>query len=147
MVTVNDGTGTLPAVDAHHSAPKSSTSAADSAAERVSFQSTAGRSGVAARRRGRRGRAAGAPTATAATSPALPVSASATRRAAAHSAGSVSDAIPPRRRRPAAVCTRWGARPVATTSPESTSTTTTLVAWVEQSTPATSCSIVLVSPR
>ena len=67
------------------------------------------------------------------------------RRAAAHSAGSVSEAVPPRRRRPVAVCTRWGARPEATTAPESTSTTTTLVAEVEQSTPATSCATALVS--
>jgi hypothetical protein len=33
--------------------------------------------------------------------------------------------------------TSWGARPVATTRPASASTTSTLVAWVEVSTPAT----------
>ena len=34
--------------------------------------------------------------------------------------------------------TSWGARPSATKDPDSESTTSTLVAWVEQSTPATS---------
>ena len=51
FVTVNDATGTQPVVSAHHPAPRSPTSRAASAALRVSFHSSAGRSGRPARSR------------------------------------------------------------------------------------------------
>jgi hypothetical protein len=128
-VTVNDATGTTPTRSAQASAPSASRSEAASGAERVSFHSTAGRSGL--------------PSASLTTSPcccpateiapisaARPVCASAARSASHQTAGSVS-------RAPSAPVTSCGARPPATTRPSSGSTTSTLVACVEQSTPAT----------
>ena len=127
-VTVNEGTGTTPTRSAQASAPSASRSSAASGAERVSFQSTAGR----------KGRPSSSVTTSpccwpateiAPTSPARPVSASAARSASHQTSGSVS-------RAPPVPVTSCGARPLATTRPSSGSTTSTLVAWVEQSTPA-----------
>jgi hypothetical protein len=43
LVTVNEATGTLPTASAHSCAPSSATRSAAAPAERVSFQSNAGR--------------------------------------------------------------------------------------------------------
>ena len=128
-VTVKEGTGTTPRRSAQASAPSQSRRAAASGAERVSFHSTAGRSG-----------APSAPLTTspcccpateiAPTSPARPVSASAARSASHQTSGSVS-------RAPPLPVTSWSARPAATTLPSCGSAIRTFVAWVEQSTPAT----------
>ena len=128
-VTVKEGTGTTPTRSAQASAPRRSRSSCASAAERVSFQSTAGR----------RGRASASHTTSpcccpatesAASWPAWPLSASAARSASHQTWGSVS-------RAPPLPVTSWAPRPDATTRPSSGSTTSTLVACVEQSTPAT----------
>ncbi len=131
-VAVNDGTGTSPIRSAHSLRPAERLRRAPraSAAERVSFQRMAGRSGRPS------ASVTTSPccwpaTEIAPSSPARPVSASAIRSASHHSSGSVSRAPP----EPVTVC---GARPLASTEPFAGSTTSTFVPCVEQSTPATS---------
>src|SRR5450759_1139207 len=110
--------------------PKSASRSIASGAERVSFQSIAGRSGLPAASRQTRPCCCPA-TEIAAIWLASPVWARARQRASHQTSGWVSRAPPV----PLTVC--W-ARPVPTISPLSESTTTTLVDWVEQSTPAMS---------
>jgi hypothetical protein len=127
---VNAGVSTEPTRAAQPSGPpRAATRAAASGPERVSFQRIAGRRGRRSEPRTTRP-CCWAPTETAASSPARPVAARAAARASAQIPGSVSLAPP----EPVTV---WGALAVATTWPPSASTTTTLVDWVELSTPAT----------
>ena len=92
-VTVNDATGTTPTRSAQASAPSRSRSSAASGAERVSFHSTAGRSGRPSSSVTTRPCCWPA-TEIAPISPARPVPASAVRSASHQTAGSVSRAPP-----------------------------------------------------
>ncbi len=123
---MNEATGTTPTASAQAWPPPSSeTSAAAASAERVSFHSRAGRTTSPASSR-QTMPCCWPPTDSAATSDSPPAAASASVSAASQAAGSTS--VP-------AGC---AARPSRTSSPESASRTTTLQAWVELSTPATS---------
>ena len=129
-VAVNDATGTLPRrVAAAPGPPSSSTRRAASGAERVSFQSVAGRS---------------APTLRVEHHEAVLLARDRDRGDLARAARLVER---PRERAPpelgvglpraASPVTTWGDWPWPTMVPLSGSTSTTLVDWVEQSMPAT----------
>src|SRR3954447_4374671 len=125
LVTVNDATGTSPTASTQGCGPPSSSIRSRAAcAERVSFHSSAGRTTSPSSSR-QTMPCCWPPTAIAATSSRPPASASAVDSASSHAAGSTS------------VPGGWGARPDRTSSPVSASRTTTLHAWVDESTPAT----------
>ena len=141
LEAVNEATGTTPIRDAQTPGPpNASTRPTASEAERVSFQSIAGRSGRPARP-GRPGRAAGPPTEMAAISAARPVWASAARSASHQTSGWVSRAPPV----PVTVC--CGAADGDDVRRCRRRSTMTLVDCVEQSTPATSVLPLIARPR
>ncbi len=129
FVTVNAARGTLPTASAQDRAPatpgpSSSTSASASAAERVSFHRSAGRTTWALSSR-QTIPCCWAPTDTAATSSSPPAAAAAFPSADHHASGSTS------------VPSGCGARPSRTSLPSVASRTTTLQDWVDESIPAT----------
>ncbi len=120
-----DATGTLPMASAHSLAPSSATRSSAAPAERVSFQSSAGRTTAPSASRQTIPCCCPA-TAMASTSDSPPAWSRAACRASHQPAGSTS------------VPGGCGARPLRTSSPLSASRITTVHDCVDESTPATS---------
>src|SRR5699024_2464083 len=124
LVTVNDGTGTLPIALAHCSGAISASNSSVALAERVSFHNSAGRTTSPCSSRQIMPCCCPA-TDTASTSDSPPARSIATVAARHHSAGCTS------------VPSGWGACPSRTSVPSALSRMTTLHDWVDESIPAT----------